>query len=122
MSRLRLALLALFISVLTILLAGCKKVDGQIPPEGPGPSEGTVRYFVGPNRVDCVGEGIQKCLLVKEEPEAEWRRFYDSIEGFEYQEGYLYEILVDATPVENPPADGSSIAYRLVRIVSKTRP
>jgi hypothetical protein len=121
MSRLRLALLALFISMLTIFLAGCEKADGQIPVEGPELSEGSVRYFVGPRRVECTGEGIRKCLLVKQEPEAEWRRFYDSIEGFEYQEGYLYEILVDATPVENPPADGSSMAYRLVRIVSKTR-
>jgi hypothetical protein len=121
MSRFRLALLALFVSVLTILLAGCQKVDDPPTPEGPEPSEGAVRWFVAPSRVDCVGEGVQKCLLVKEEPEAEWRRFYDSIEGFEYQEGYLYEILVDATPVENPPADASSMAYRLVRIVSKTR-
>jgi len=121
MTRLRLALLALLVSVLTILLAGCEKADDLLPPELPGSSEWTVRYFVGPHRVDCVGEGIRKCLLVKEEPEAEWRLFYDGIEGFEYQEGYRYEILVYGTPVANPPRDASSMTYRLVRIVSRTR-
>ena len=121
MSRLRLALLALFVSVLTILVAGCEKADDLLPPELPESSEWTVRYFVASHRVDCVGEGIRKCLLVKEQPEAEWRAFYDGIEGFEHQEGYRYEILVYETPVPNPPRDASSMAHRLVRIVSKTR-
>ena len=76
--------------------------------------------FVGPEQVDCVGVAPQKCLLVKETPDADYTFFYDSIDGFEWEAGYEYELLVRVTEVENPPADGSSLRYELVEIVSKT--
>ena len=54
---------------------------------------------------DCVGVGPQTCMLVKESPEDEWTYFYDQIEGFNYEPGYTYELIVTEIKVDNPAAD-----------------
>jgi len=69
---------------------------------------------------NCVGVGPQSCMLVKEKPKDEWTYFYDQIEGFKYEEGFTYELLVNEIPVPNPAADASSLRYELKNIVSKT--
>ncbi len=76
--------------------------------------------FIGPELVDCEGAGPQKCMLVKESPAADYSLFYSQIEGFDYEQGYEYELVVEVTKVENPPADASSLKYSLVEVVSKT--
>ena len=68
---------------------------------------------------DCVGVGPQSCMLVKENPEDAWTYFYDQIEGFQYEEGFTYELLVNEIPVSNPAADASSLRYELKNILSK---
>jgi len=68
---------------------------------------------------DCVGVGPQSCMLVKESPEDDWTYFYDQIEGFDYEPGYTYELIVTETKVENPAADASSVKYKLKEIISK---
>lgn len=75
--------------------------------------------FVGPQMVDCQGAGPQKCLLVKQNPEDEYTLFYDQIVKFDYQDGFEYELRVEEEQVENPPADGSSVRWTLVEVVSK---
>ena len=77
--------------------------------------------IVGPNRVECEGEGPQLCMLVKESREGDWQLFYDQIEGFEFEEGYQYQIRVREEQVENPPAGGSSILWVLVDQYSKEK-
>jgi uncharacterized protein YraI/heat shock protein HslJ len=88
--------------------------------EKPAPAPEQVTLFVGPQRVPCEGEGPQECYQVKETPDDEWQLFYDEIEGFEWEFGYEYELLVNTYQVENPPAGGSSLRYELVEVVSKT--
>ena len=68
---------------------------------------------------NCVGVGPQSCMLVKENPEDDWTYFYDQIEGFQYEEGFTYELLVDIIPVKNPAADASSLKYELKNVISK---
>ncbi len=80
----------------------------------------TKTFFIGAEQVDCVGFVPQRCYLVKESVEDDYSYFYDSIEGFEWVAGFEYEILVEVSEIENPPADGSSVAYRLVEVVSQT--
>jgi heat shock protein HslJ len=58
-------------------------------------------------------------MLVKEDFEGDWRLFYDRIEGFDYEEGYEYELLVNEQEIEDPPADASSIKWTLVEVVSR---
>lgn len=83
-------------------------------------SSTTKTLFVGPEQADCVGVVPQKCLLVKETVEDSYSFFYDGIAGFEWEEGFEYELRVTVTELEDPPADGSSLVYELIEVVSKT--
>ena len=79
----------------------------------------TKTIFVGPNLVDCVGVGPQKCMQVKEEPNGTWMNFYDNIEGFEFEQGFTYQITIEISDVENPPADSSNKKYQLIEVLEK---
>lgn len=73
---------------------------------------------------DCTGVGPQKCMQIQKGEtlnSSNWSFFYDSIDGFNFQEGYIYKLTVreeklDAAKV---PADGSSIKYVLVDVLEK---
>jgi hypothetical protein len=101
----------------TVAIAACV-------PNADGNEESTsdveiVTMFVAPEKVECVGVAPQECLQVRYAPNEDYQLFYSSIEGFDYEPGYDYELLVQKTPVDNPPADGSSIQWTLVEVVSK---
>lgn len=76
-------------------------------------------FDVGPARVPCTGEARTRCLVVRVPPDTTWRFFYDRIDGFMFEEGYRWRLEVERRRVPNPPADGSSAVYRLIRVVSK---
>lgn len=82
-------------------------------------AEDTKIIFVGPILVDCVGVGPQKCMLIKEDQNSEWQNFYDKIDGFDYTEGHSYKIVIQVSEIENPPADSSSLKYKLVEILQE---
>lgn len=44
-----------------------------------------------------------------------------SIEGFTYERGYEYKLKIQRTTLANPPADGSSYTYKLIKILSKQK-
>ncbi len=75
--------------------------------------------FIADHRVDCTGVAPQKCMLVRENAGDPWMNFYDRIEGFDYEEGFSYEIRVEVSQRDNPPADASSLRYLLKEVVSK---
>ncbi len=62
-----------------------------------------------------------KCLRVRSSESADWTLFYESVEGFSFEEGFGYELLVERSSVANPPADGSSVRYRLISVVKKSK-
>lgn len=103
-----------------IVLTACAPSGGsEMGVQGTQPNSQEKSIYVGPLLVDCVGEGPQKCMLVKENLDDDYDMFYDQIEGFEYEEGYEYKLLVREEPVENPPAGGSSLKWSLVQVESK---
>ncbi|WP_306352157.1 DUF4377 domain-containing protein [Flavobacterium sp. '19STA2R22 D10 B1'] len=77
--------------------------------------------IVASKRVDCQGVAKQKCMLTKSVGGTKWELFYDSIEGFTYEEGYEYHLEVLRTAVENPPADASAFHYKLVNVIAKEK-
>jgi hypothetical protein len=79
----------------------------------------TKTLFVAEAQADCQGEVPQKCLQVRESEAEPYRNLYSSIEGFDYEPSYVYELRVEATPVANAPADASAVHYRLLEVVSK---
>ncbi len=77
--------------------------------------------WVNSAKVDCVGVGPMQCLQVKFNETENWSNFYDAIEGFDYQPGFVYEleVQVDTLDKANLPADKSIYAYKLLNVVSK---
>lgn len=82
----------------------------------------TQRLYVAAETSSCTGVGEMECMLVKtNKNQKEWELFYTNIEGFTYEKGYEYELLVSKHKVANPPADASAIKYSLVKIIHKIK-
>ena len=78
-----------------------------------------VNYFT----LECQALFTTQCLQVQEGDEIggdSWFNFFGSIENFAFEPGFVYDLQVEKTTIENPPADGSSTEYRLIRVLSKT--
>jgi len=100
-------------------LAGCSSAGS----EAGGPEAGSgevVRMWIEPELVECTGVGPMECMQVAYSEGGETQYFYDSIAGFDYQEGTSYVIDVRVTEVEDPPADASSLSYTLLDVISET--
>lgn len=76
-------------------------------------------WTIAPARGLMEGEGLMPALRIKRTPGAEWEWLPDEIEGYEHREGEGATIEVETTPVANPPAGGSSLRHRLVRVISR---
>ena len=101
--------------------AGCGSATAPVEPPSPlYRAGGTVLVEVAESRVPCVGVGPMECLRVRDRADGEWQLFYDHFEGFTYEPGYRYRLRVAVREVPDPPADGSSLAWRLIELVSKT--
>jgi hypothetical protein len=72
-------------------------------------------FSIASQTQECdAGAGKMDCMVVNDE------LFYSTIEGFTYQAGYTYELLVEVSDRENVPMDASSKEYTLVEEVSRT--
>ena len=75
--------------------------------------------YVNSETKECTGVAPMNCLQVKTAENHEWQLFYQQIEGFTFESGYQYQLQVNKEAIENPPSDGSSIKYSLVKVISK---
>ena len=103
-------------------LAACAPGTGVV--SGPGTPTGkthTEELFVASSRVRCMGVGPRDCMQVRNTPQQEWRLFYDDIDGFTYEPGYDYRLKVQVSELTDVPADASSLNYRLIDTIAKTR-
>ena len=102
----------LFLMVIGILFS-CSNDDENQPQ--------TIDMRINHYQNTGIGEGLFLTLLVQENNNIgsdSWTKFYNSIEGFNYQPGFIYNIKVIVEQVDNPPADGSSLKYTLQEIKS----
>lgn len=82
-------------------------------------SKGVVEtLYVKHHKTIGIGESLQWCYWVKKSEAADWEYFYSPIEKWQYQWGHDYKLLVKKTTVKNPPMDGSSLRYELVKVLS----
>ena len=71
-------------------------------------------------KVPCAGENTQWCFLIKING-GEQQNYYGEIQGLNYEWGYRYTIGAEKIQLTNPPADASSFAYKLKKILKKER-
>ena len=106
--------IASFTFAIVLLLIQCKPM--------PNSSSGDeITMIIASETKDCTGVAPMKCLQVKEKETDSWENFYSNIDGFTYEPGFEYVLKVKTEKIENPPMDGSSIKYTLVKQVSKTK-
>jgi Domain of unknown function (DUF4377) len=77
--------------------------------------------YVGPEKATCYGPFERTCLLVREDPSAEWELFYDDIRGFEWEPGYEWKLRVSRGRISKPLQDQSAYTWDLIAVISKTR-
>ncbi|WP_299393726.1 DUF4377 domain-containing protein [uncultured Gelidibacter sp.] len=68
-----------------------------------------------------MGEGLFLTFLVQEGNAIgtdNWTKLYNTIEGFDYKPGKIYDLSVVVEQVKNPPQDASSLKYTLKEIIS----
>ncbi|WP_068061340.1 DUF4377 domain-containing protein [Nocardia xishanensis] len=81
--------------------------------------DGTFVIDVAPQTMRCTGAAPMDCLQIRRDHDGPWELFYGSITDFEFQPGYRYRLRIEQTPVANPPADASSVTWRLVEVLDK---
>jgi len=118
----------LMVSFMLVMVSACSLLetsDNQAIEQQALLAENEVLYWVNSLRADCVGITPMSCLQVQEGDvlkQDAWQLFYSSIEGFSYEAGYIYKLLLqkESLPLEQVPADASAIKYTLVSVLEKT--
>ena len=104
---------------LLILNIGCKtQKNTSLSNNAPKP------YWINSLRSNCVGVETVPCYEVQQSENWEhnkWNLFYNKIEGFTYEQGYKYKILVIEKEVDpaKSTVDSSIKKYQLHKIISK---
>jgi len=75
--------------------------------------------YVGPTRVLCLSNRLQRCYQVKENKDDDYKLFNGTIRNFVYQPGYEYELMVDEVTVENITNNQKFVTYDLYKEVNK---
>jgi hypothetical protein len=79
-----------------------------------------VQMTVANHKEACSGSAPMECLLVQKKGFQDWELFYNQIEGFQYEPGFIYQLEVRIEPISNPLQDGASARYILIRVISKS--
>lgn len=112
----------LLFSLLLLLLVGSCVHSSSTQEQGEEAASNYKReYWVNSLKVPCESMGPRQCLQIQQGPEMQpdqWKPFYDSLESFRYEEGFLYKLLVqlDSGASAGQPAD---LRYTVLEIMSK---
>lgn len=106
----------LFLLLAVFAISSCSSDDDEIKD-----SVKEITIYVSSETGESYGFNStpEECMLVKfDNPNGEWEHLgLYRIEGFTYVKGHEYELRVKMTTLANPPADGYSHEYLLVKIV-----
>ena len=80
----------------------------------------TETLTIGPYTETCQGFIEQQCYLEFNEERQTWEFFYENIQGFDFEPGYIYKLKVRLEDRGTEIQDVGRYAYHLVEIISKT--
>lgn len=91
--------------------------------ENPFASREEFELIVLEQMTQCMNFGmiLYPCLNVIQPPETQAYPLYGNIKGFTFEPGIRQRIRVARYRLNNPPMDGSSYEYRLLRVISRER-
>jgi heat shock protein HslJ len=82
-------------------------------------AKGNKTFIVADRTAACAGDF--ECIQIKEKAKDQWRFYSDTIQGFNYEEGYQYKISVQPVQTLNSLTGIYDEKYKLVHIISKKR-
>lgn len=75
--------------------------------------------IIGPYKTTCVGAFEQECYLEFNAESEHWEFFYEGIEGFDFEPGFIWTLKVSLHEREEGIQDVGRYAYRLVAVIDK---
>lgn len=106
------------ILILVCLTIGCNRDEHT---EIPSLEEHTEILIIGPYKTTCQGFIEQECFLEFNKESDQWEFFYESIQGFDFQPGFIYTLKVSLHERPEGIQDIGRYAYRLVELISKEK-
>ena len=98
-----------------VLLTACSEI-GELFKQ-----EHTEILVLGPYTQRCFGPFEQDCFMEYNEEAGQWHFFYDGIEGFDFEPGYIYTLEVRLEEREAGLQDVGRYSYHLIKIVDKVK-
>ena len=103
--------------ILLVFTIGCGR-DGTIRPV-PSADGNIETLIIGPYTETCQGFIEQQCYLEFNEESQEWHFFYEGIQGFEFEPGFIWTLKVSLHEREEGIQDVGRYEYRLVEVIDK---
>ncbi len=75
--------------------------------------------IIAPYKVDCVGAFEQECYLEFNQERQRWEFFYEGIQGFDFEPGFIWTLKVSLHEREEGIQDVGRYEYRLVEVLDK---
>ena len=76
---------------------------------------------IGPYTERCQGFIEQDCYLEYNEESGRWELFYENIQGFDFEPGYIYTLKVRLEDRDIEIQDVGRYAYHLVKVIDKKK-
>ncbi len=108
--------LLISIAAMGILLAACMPAAAA-PTETNTPLPERIRLYIAPETGPCESDPAQDCLLARRSQVDRWGAIEGPIEGFAYEAGFEYELVVERQKIEETAGAGDAFQYTLVEIV-----
>lgn len=86
---------------------------------GCGRGEHIETLIIGPYKTTCVGAFEQECYLKYNEESERWEFFYDGIDGFDFEPGFIWTLKVKVVDIGTEIQDAGRYDYYLVEVISK---
>ena len=88
--------------VLTVFLSSCST---------------TKVIYVADSYARCEHSKSDNCLQIKENIEDDWVIVPNTIEGFDYKEGFTHKIKVEITKMKNATDNEPKLTYKLIKVI-----
>ena len=105
--------------LLLCLSIGCERTNTIDTLIAPSKGDTEEILIIGPYTETCQGFIEQTCFLELNEETQEWELFYESIQGFDYEPGYIWTLKVRLEDRGLEIQDIGRYAYHLVEVVSQ---
>ena len=109
--------------LMLVLLIACAEIYEEFSEheEDDKHKEHTEILTLGPYTNRCVGAFEQDCFMEYNEEAGRWHFFYDGIESFHFEPGYIYTLEVRLQDRGTEIQDVGRYSYHLIEIVNKVK-